>query len=272
MLLKLLVGVVVALLVVAGWRLWGHLFVEVITAAGVDWAAFSPVEKVNFVMTLGLGVIGLVLSIAAVHLSGLAVEVGNQANELAAKATSIAEKQDRQMEDERSKRAAFILTSPETKNVRSVPDLQLFEFTLWVTNTGRRASDGYLYLGIPKRISGKVGISARDGVRSVPVLHNYDVRINEFDNPQYSHFHDDYELHKFQITDQLAPFEGKWCLTVKIDSKRGEDDNRFQRTFLWFTRTADERYPSESMEPILMAHSNEYFLKYPDPSDDGTIR
>lgn len=263
--IKLLTAVVAALVVLAGWRLWRSLLHQVMGSLGVDLSTLTQVERMNFVMTLLLGIIGLVLSGVGVYLAGLAVDLGKKANDLTAKATIIAEKQDRYFEDERAKRAIYQIARPDLWGGK------LDSYPVWLTNTGRRASRGYWYLGVPKRVADRIQVVLAPGFRELAVNSNADTRDNPFDDPQFSHFHDDFLLRKFEVVDELPASDRRLGGNIVVKWTQG-DEGFGARSVLWFTQTPDARFPEKGVRGFLLAKAGEHWIKYADPETARKIK
>jgi hypothetical protein len=238
---RVVVLVGAALVALACRKPFGRLFVWAVTLLGVNWRGLRHPDRVNFTMTLLLGLVG----------AGLAW----QANTLTEKANAILQKQDAYFEEERAKRAVFQISRPSVFS--GGPE----EYQLWVTNTGRKPARGFWYLGIPKRLQSTAIVLGAPGVREVEVNVNADISDNPFDSPHDSHFFDDYDLRKFEFEEELMPMDRRLGGAVAITHGAG-DGTLFARGFRWFTQTADARYPDTGTEYILLLRQSENWVRY----------
>ena len=85
-----------------------------------------------------------------------------------------------------------------------------------MVNEGNRAGTGFWYLGVPKRMRGRVSYESRPGNEQTLVAgDNWEV-VGRFDQPEVPGFTDDFFLMKFVLTVALEPGVMMPCGTLLV--------------------------------------------------------
>lgn len=200
-------------------------------AVGINWInpqAVSDGDKLNFAVGMGLGFVALALTGVGVW---LALEQRWAAQrELARRAV-----------------LKLVLPNPPASSGSGTTKYQLF-----ILNDGDKAGAGFWYLGIPKRMRGRVIVEPRSGNEEVPVAgDNWDIAA-EFDQPLVSHFTDNYYLLKFMMIAPVDPGVLMPCGSVLVEWTSVEVRDQAWRIFGWFTNGPGGRFPERGMLKLRM--------------------
>lgn len=137
-----------------------------------------------------------------------------------------------------------------------------WRYQLYLQNDGDKPGSGFWYLGIPKRMRGRVTVEPSIGNEEIAFpSDNWDI-YSDSDQPLVSHFTDDYYLLKFMVTRPVEPGVMMPCAAVKVEWNWGPSEwmgqtsieyrNQAWRMFGWFTRGPSGRVPEHGMTKLRM--------------------
>ncbi len=224
---------------------------------GIDWPnpdQVSDGDKLNFMMALVIGLIGIGLGVLGYRITKRQGE--------------IAEAQHRFFERERERKAVLKLVLPNPP-MSSSPGPTRYQ--LYIQNEGDKAGTAFWYMGIPKRMRGRVTVETSNGNEEVVFPgDNWDI-FSDFDQPQVSHFTDDYYLLKFMMTQPVEPgvmmpcgavlVEWTWGKSQWLGQEGVEVRTQAWRIFGWFTNGPSGRFPERGMRKLRMYQRTEPTFK-----------
>ena len=217
-------------------------------ALGVNWTNPQQVtdgDKLNFAMALLIGVIGISLGVLGYLITKRQGE--------------IAEEQHAFFEREAQRKAVLkvVLPNPPAHSGEK-PD----RYQVYIQDEGDKAGAGFWYLGIPKRMRGRVKVEpSNENEEVVFPADNWDI-YSDSDQPLVSHFTDDFYLLKFMMTRPVEPGLLMPCATVLVEWEWGESEwlghksvevrNQAWRIFGRFTKGPSGRVPETGMKKLRM--------------------
>jgi hypothetical protein len=188
--------------------------------------------------------------------------------ELEAKQATMLERQHEVFERELSKRAVLKLLVPIAPMARADGPTT---YELFIINDGDKPEAGYWFVGVPKRLRGRVEFETKPGNQQVLLAADKRDIIGEFDQPRVACFTDDYYLVKFKTTLPVEPGvmmpcgsiavqwlseQSEWCGQRSVEIR-----NQAWRVLLWFTNGASGRYPEGGMKKLRLYGAGESWFK-----------
>lgn len=240
----LLSAVALALSVLAGLSLFGR---RTLTNLGINWAEVGSGERLNFFVGGGLGFVGLVLAGVGVWLA-------------------LEQRAGARRELERKAVLKLMVPSPPMASADGPTRYELF-----MLNEGNRAGTGFWYLGVPKRMRGRVSYESRPGNEQTLVAgDNWEV-VGRFDQPEVHGFTDDFFLMKFVLTVALEPCVMMPCGTLLVNWRGDEAEwlgqksveirDQSWRILGWFTNGPGGRFPETGMLKLRLYSRGESWFK-----------
>ena len=184
--------------------------------AGIDWRRVSDGDRLDVLVGLLVGIPGLVVGLLGAYLAWLAIRMGRENEKVTAsqveilgrlagleeKQAAMLERQHEVFERELKRRAVLKLLLPRPRTASGDGPTR---YELFLTNDGDKVGTGFWYLGVPKRMRGRVSCEPSRGNEEILVAgDNWDI-IGGFDQPLVSGFTDDFYLMKFRVTVPVEP-------------------------------------------------------------------
>lgn len=208
-------------------------------ALGINWSKVDDGDKLNAFLALLLGAIGVLIAALSYRISS---------------------EQHAHFERERDSKALLRVIVLPLPSLHGADDPDRYQ--LYVRNEGSKAGAGFWYLGIPKRLRGRVGIEPAPGNEEAPFPgDNWDI-LSAYDQPMVACFTDDFYLLRFMMTRPVEPGVSMPCATVSVKwhwhktEWCGETAVEYRtqawRVFGWFTKGPSGRVPETGMLKLRM--------------------
>lgn len=265
-----------------------------LAAAGIHWRGTTDGDRLEALVGVIFGLPSLVVGALGLYLAWLAVKMGRDNENVAAEQMSLmkgqkvlleelgkleakqAELADQQLEmlkRERESKAVLRLIVPHPP--MAAAEGQATTYDLYIANDGDKAASCFWYVGIPKRMRGRIDIQPKAGNERVQLAaDNWDI-FGPFDQPKVACFSDDYFLEKFRTTQPVQAGDWMPCAMAVVSWKAeakahyvdgpvvNELRNQAFRVLLWFTNGPGGRQPTSGAYKLrLYGRSESWFKNY----------